>query len=58
MLWTEKYRPYRIEQLIGQDKFANDLQTKYTKVFNKYLEDRGSVELVHNFTFENLRFYK
>ena len=39
-------------------KFANDLQTKYTKVFNKYLEDRGSVELVHNFTFENLRFYK
>ncbi len=39
-------------------KFVNDLQTKHTKVFNKYLEDRGNVELVHNFTFENLRFYK
>tara|TARA_R100001510_G_scaffold57702_1_gene66976 strand:- start:11130 stop:12032 length:903 start_codon:yes stop_codon:yes gene_type:complete len=30
MLWTEKYRPYKIEQLIGQDKFANDLQNWVT----------------------------
>ena len=39
-------------------KFVNDLQTKHSKTFNKYIEDRGNVELVHNFTFENLRFYK
>ena len=26
--------------------------------FMKYMEDRGKVELVHNFTFENLRFIR
>tara|TARA_X000000950_G_scaffold148255_2_gene182911 strand:+ start:273 stop:968 length:696 start_codon:yes stop_codon:yes gene_type:complete len=39
-------------------KFANDVQTTYSKKFKKYLEDRGAVELIHNFTFENKSFIK
>ena len=27
MLWTEKYRPQRLIDIIGQDKFVNDAQT-------------------------------
>ena len=38
--------------------FANEVQTTYSKKFNKYLEDRGEVELIHNFTFENKSFIK
>ena len=26
MLWTEKYRPSTIEQIVGQDKFVNDVK--------------------------------
>ena len=37
---------------------ANDLQKNHTKKFMEYLEDRGEVELVHNFTFQNLRFIR
>ena len=38
--------------------FVNNLQKNHTKKFMKYMEDRGKVELVHNFTFENLRFIR
>ena len=37
---------------------ANDLQKNHSKKFMEYLEDRGEVELVHNFTFQNLRFIR
>ena len=39
-------------------KFTNDVQTTYSKKFKKYLEDRGAVELIHNFTFDNKSFIK
>ena len=32
--------------------------TKHSKKFMKYIEDRGGVELISNFTFENLRFIR
>ena len=38
--------------------FVNNLQKNQTKKFMKYMEDRGEVELVHNFTFQNLRFIR
>ena len=38
--------------------FVTELQTKHSKKFMKYIEDRGGVELISNFTFENLRFIR
>lgn len=36
--------------------FLNDVETKYSEQAQKFEKDRGEVDIIHDFTFQNLKF--
>ena len=36
----------------------NDMETKYSEQAQKFANDRGNVEFIHDFTFENIKFIR